>query len=202
MTRGDRTLAAGAGLIELDQIDPSLDLSAAVRAGARAVHLAGVHVLSADEPRPTLALVRLLRESASEGVPVTWRGVLADGIDPELLVSLPPPKLPNADEPDAALVDWRLRYGPGLCYFRIGPDFVLVKDVRRQDAAARFCIDDEGAVEAFRSLEDVAAVDELEPSALRILEDLRAEGLALQLGGFATLIAYRMRRWPVPAIEM
>jgi hypothetical protein len=192
----------GRPFVEVDEPEDwvDLDVGAAVRGGARAVRLTRPCRLSADAPRRTLAVVRLLREAASDGVPVVWQGGIDHGIDARLLVHLPPPEPAAREESDAALAEWRQRYRPGLCYYRLGPDFVFIKDVRRPGAAARFRLD--GVVDAFRSLEALVDVATLDPVTLGVLEDLENEGLVLRLGGVATLLPNRMRRWPVPALEV
>ena len=70
---------------------------------------------------------------------------------------------------------WRRRYRPGLCYYRLGPDFVFVKDVRTSGDSARFRLD--GVVDAFRALEAVVDVTSLDSSTVALLEDLDREGL-------------------------
>jgi hypothetical protein len=170
-----------------------LDLSAAVTAGAKAVRITTPCRLSADAPSATLTLIRLLREASSDGVPVRWRAELDAGFDTTLLVHLPPPA-------DRALAAWRRLHRPGLCYYRLGPGFVFIKDVRRAGAAARFRLG--GVTASFRALEPLVRVESLDPPTRELLEDLEREGLALRLGGLATLLPSRMRRWPVPALEV
>ena len=129
---GGKTAVPVAAVLEVDGAEPSLDLdlAEAVRAGARAVRFLGAVRLAADEPRATLAAVRLLREAAADGLPVTWNGTLGDGIAPRLLMHLPPPQAAVGESNDASTEEWRRRYRPGLCYYRFGPEFVFVKDVR------------------------------------------------------------------------
>lgn len=191
-----------AAVLEVDDPEASLDqdVAAAVRGGARALRFRGTVRLSADEPCATLAAVRLLREAAADGLPVTWNGSVGDGIDPRLLVHLPPPQAAVSESNAADGAEWRRRYRPGLCYYRLGPDFVFVKDVRTSGDAARFRLD--GVVDAFRALEAVIDVTSLDSSTLALLEDLDGEGLVLRLGDLATLLPSRMRRWPVPALEV
>jgi Family of unknown function (DUF5825) len=199
---GDRNGTGDAAVLEFDQPESSLNVSitGAVQRGVRAVRLAGTWCLSAAAPRPSLALVRLLREAASDGVPITWEGSIGEGVGGDLLVHLPPPASTPGQDGDAGLAQWRERYRPGLCYYRLGPEFVLVKDVRRQDSSARYRL--EGVVDAFRTLEAVVEVASLDPATRGVLDDLDAEGLLLRLAGLATLLPYRMRRWPVPAHEV
>jgi Family of unknown function (DUF5825) len=197
---GDRTGVQSGAVLELDEPGASLDLdvAAAVRGGVRAVRLRGTCRLAANEPRATLALIRLLRDAASHGVPVTWQARDAVGLDAGLLAHLPPPE-PSADTGED-LAQWRQRHQPGLCYYRVGPDFVLVKDARRDSAPVRLRL--EGVVDEFRRLEDVVDVHGLDAAAAGVLEDLEREALALRLGDLATLLPSRMRRWPVPALDV
>jgi hypothetical protein len=64
----------------------------------------------------------------------------------------------------------------------------------------RFRLD--GAEDAFCALEPVVDIAQLDPVTFGVLDDLANEGLALRLGGFATLLPHRMRSWPVPAMEV
>jgi Family of unknown function (DUF5825) len=200
---GDRPGVASAAVLEFDEPEASLgvDLADADRSGVRAVRIKETCRLAADAPRATLALIRLLREAASHGTAVSWRGRVGAGIDVNLLVHLPPPDPPvDADAATADVSWWRERYRPGLCYYRLGPDFALVKDVRSSGAAARFRLD--STLHVFRSLEAIVDVNGLDPVATGVLEDLEREALALRLGNLATLLPSRMRRWPVPALEV
>jgi hypothetical protein len=199
---GGRTAAPAPAVLEVDGPEASLDLdvAAAVRAGARTLRFLSPICLSADEPRATLAAIRLIREAAADGVAVIWNGSVGDGISPRLLVHLPPPhgEGSESDAPDTA--EWRRRYRPGLCYYRLGPDFVFIKDVRTPSDSGRFRL--EGVVDAFRSLEAVVDVTNLDSSTRRLVVDLEAEHLVLRIGDLATLLPNRMRRWPVPALEV
>jgi Family of unknown function (DUF5825) len=199
---GDRGSTGSAAVLEFDQPESSLNVSiaGAVQRGVRAVRVAGTWCLSTAAPRASLALVRLLREAASDGVPINWEGWIGEGVDGDLLVHLPPPVSMPGQDGEAGLARWRERYQPGLCYYRIGPEFVLVKDVRRPGASARYRL--EGVVDAFRTLEAVVEVASLDAVTRGVLDDLDREGLLLRLGGLATLLPYRMRRWPVPAHEV
>jgi hypothetical protein len=196
----DRTPTRPA-ILEFDDPEASLDadVGAALGSEVRRVRVAGVSPLSPASPRASLALLRLLREAASVGVPVNWRGPIVGGIEVSLLVHLSPPDAPDGDGVDPMQVEWQQRHRPGLCYYRLGPNFVFVKDVRRTGASARYTIE---TVEEFRALEAVVEVASLEPRTREVLSDLEGEGLVLRLGGWATLLPHRMRRWPVPAHEV
>jgi uncharacterized protein DUF5825 len=202
LSTGDR---AGAPAGTVFDVDPAqslvgFDVAAIVGAGACVLRLTSAVCLTSDDPQATLAVIRLLRDAAALGVKVAWRGTVGDGVDPGLLVHLDPPEL-SAGEPEAeAITDWRRRHQPGLCYFRLGPDFVFVKDVRVPGSSSRFRLD--GMVDAFRALEPVVEVASLDTAASALLTDLDEERLVLRFGELATLLPIRMRRWPVPAMEI
>lgn len=205
MTTGDSTSAAIGKVLELDGPSTALDLdvAAAILAGVRGFRLRDVVRLSADEPQTTLAIVRLLRDAASYGVPVAWHGLVEQGVDPLLLVHLSPPGPVDGEETSVSIAEWRLFSQPGLCYYRMGPGFVFIKDVRWRGAlAARFRLELDGIEKMFETLETVVDVARLDPATATVLDDLSTEHLVLKLGNWATLLPYRMRRWPVPALEV
>lgn len=203
MTTGVSPAVTGPTIVDVAAVEASLglDLGAAVRSGARAVRIAGSHVLSITSPLPTLAVIRLLRDAASHGLPVNWHGEVDGTLDSALFVHLAPPDAAPVVAGQTPTDEWRRRHQPGLCYYRVGPGFVFVKDVRRNGAAARYLLDDE-APEGFARLEAIVAVATLDPPTLELLDGLLEEGLAIQIDGHATLLAHRMRRWPVPAIDV
>jgi hypothetical protein len=202
LTAGDRTRVPASAVLEVEEPEDSLrlDVAAAVEAGARAVRFTRVVRLARDEPLATLAALRLLREAAADGLPVTWHGIIGDEIDLRLLTHLAPPESVVGDRATTDLAEWRRRHRPGLCYYRLGPTFVAVKDVRRPDASARFRLD--VAVDAFRALEAVVDLDGLDPPTLGLVDDLEEEALVLRFDRHATLLPNRMRRWPVPALDI
>jgi hypothetical protein len=202
LSTGGEASVAGATLLELADAPPDLDVAAAVEAGVRRIRVTAPHDLSSTDPLETIAFVRLLREAAGDHVPVEWTGRLLGGVDSLLLLHLSPPASAREEEPDIDLMAWRARHQPGLCYYRVGPGFVFVKDVRTASTAARFRLEGDDRVTAFRALENVVSVEHLDPNALELLAELERESLALRLGGFATLLPSRMRRWPVPSHEV
>ncbi len=186
-----------------DFVDPEesipVDLGALLSATTRLVRLASPCWLSVEEPRASLALVRLLREAQSFGVPVDWQLRADESVALEPFVHLAPPRSVTDTVLDAARVAWQERHEPGLCYYRLGPGFVFVKDVRRANASARYKIEGVGDLRVLEGVADVAGLDR---ETRELLADLEAADLAVRLGGWATLVPCRMRRWPVPAHEV
>jgi hypothetical protein len=205
LTTGDSARASVGKVLELDGPEAAVDLdvAASIRAGARGFRLRDAVRLSADEPRETLAFVRLLRDAASFGVPVAWHGIVDEGLDARLLIHLAPPGPVPEEHTSVSLAEWRHFHQPGLCYYRLGPGFVFIKDVRWEGQhAARYRFELDGIERIMAELETVVDAATLDDDARGALEDLKGEHLALRLGGLATLLPYRMRRWPVPALEI
>jgi hypothetical protein len=200
-TAADRGAAADAILTVGDPLETrEVDGPLLVERATRAIHLHDEVQLSAEADAATVAVVRLLREAASVGVPVHWHGGVGDGVDPAALAHLAPPA-PSADEA-TGVTAWRERYRPGLCYYRLGPGFVFVKDVRAEGPGARFRLGLDDPVETMRGLERAVEIADADPALVAALDSLDAEGLILRIGGWATLLPYRMRRWPVPALAV
>lgn len=205
MTTGDSASASVGKVLELGGPEAAVgyDVAAAIDGGARGFRLRDAVRLSGDEPRATLAFVRLLRDAASFGVPVAWHGIIDEGLDARLLIHLAPPGPVPGEQTSVNLAEWRHFHQPGLCYYRLGPGFAFIKDVRWEgEHAARYRFELEGIERIVAELETVADSATLADDAKGALEDLTTEHLALQLGGLATLLPYRMRRWPVPALEI
>lgn len=177
-----------------------LDVAALALDGVRSLRVEGAPALDDQHAAATVALVRLLREAASVGLPVEWSGAFGTGLDLTALVHLAPPA-PSGDEAPE-ISRWRERHRPGLCYYRLGPGFVFVKDVRGAGDGARFRVDLDDPAATLGAVEAVVDVSTADASTLESLDALDREHLVLKLGGHATLLPYRMRRWPVPALAV
>jgi Family of unknown function (DUF5825) len=153
--------------------------------------------------------IRFLRESLSCLLTVKWSLGLAGSIDVGAVCHLPPPTARAAgmaglaalagrrsDQPQAD--QWRAEYGFGHCFYRVGPGFIHVVDVRDADDAARFLLDDPATVEAFGLLADAVQLSALPPLARELADQLEDARLLFRIGDWATLLPYRLRRWPMP----
>jgi hypothetical protein len=139
----------------------------------------------------------LLREAMSVMLRVDWTARSPGTMDPSLVCHLPPPRTGPATGEDG-LRDWRDRYRFGLCYYRIGPGFVVIKDTRNQEAGVRFRLDDPPAVAAFAELEQAVHLPSAGAETRELFELLAGERLAVRNDAWATVLPFRMRRWPVP----
>jgi hypothetical protein len=146
-----------------------------------------------------LGFLRFLRDCASEGIAVRWRGELEATVPVALLTHLPPPEaLDGRDE--AALRTWQAGYRYGACYWRQGPDFVTLCDTRAGRAAQRLTLDSREELRVFAALQRPMRLARRRSAAWSAaLAALEEEGMVLELGGWALSLPTRMRRWPVPA---
>lgn len=155
---------------------------------------AGEMIRLGERPEPTLRFVGRLRDRLSEGVITPWRGELVDRMDVTALHHLPPPT-----GVDSRIDEWRAVFRVGLCYFRKGPAFIQIKDVRNAEASASFILDEPALITAFTRYLQPRSLTRLESTERDATETLLAEGLLLRVGDHATTLPYRMSRWPVPA---
>jgi Family of unknown function (DUF5825) len=148
-----------------------------------------------------LEVIRLRRLMA-DGTAGSWSAPLPGGLDTRPLHHLPPPPEPAAAErpDDPRLGLWQAAFRPALYYYRLGPGFVQVKDVRDPGSAAWITIDQEPLIDAFlRCGEQPVPVTSQSGDDRAALDILLSEGLLLQFGELVTTAPYRMRHWPIPA---
>lgn len=161
--------------------------------GTRAIQLG-------ERPDETAHFIAELRDHMSAGKYLQWRGTVTPSVATESLWHLPPPA---STAPDGAerIKAWQTRFRPGLCYFRRGPGFVQIRDIRFP-AAASYTIDDEALLRIFTDCLEPRMLAELTQREREGVELLLSENLALRVGDHVVTIPYRMRRWPVPASEV
>jgi hypothetical protein len=165
--------------------------------------------LPADEQAAASFLARV-RDALSAGTLTRWRGTIPRHVDTEQLHHLPPPDPVSPDDDgdgrrsggagdDARASRWRAAFRPGLCYYRMGPGFIQVKDVRDATAAARFTLDDAGQIELFLRCLRPVRLQALRGENIETARLLLSERLLMRFGDFVTTAPHRMRRWPIPA---
>jgi len=120
-----------------------------------------------------------------------------DCLDADDLYHLPPPRQDGSA--DERVLRWQAAFRPGLCYYRTGPGFVEVRDVRRPADAARLTIDDQLLISVFTTCLSPTAAADLDADSLAAAETLLAERLLLRFADVLLTAPYRMRRWPIPA---
>lgn len=146
-----------------------------------------------DDVRRDVATLRFLKAATEQYVRLSWR-LEGDPPWPLRTVShLRPP-----EESGTPLVSaWRRQHSFGLCTYRIGPGFVLLRDSRPDGQKIRAKLTGPW-VEVFQRLvsEDRHGADD---QAEQLLRELQNAGLALVFGdGRHLVLPTRLSRWPVP----
>lgn len=151
-------------------------------------------------PEEDLELLRYLRDATEHGVRLRWR---LDGV-PDLPLRTHVHLVPPSDGVDAAssayAEAWTAGYRYGSFYYRRGPGFVVVKDVRPGGEQLRMTID-EGA-EHFLAMARAQTVDELDAPARDLLDTVAEAGLLLRAADRLLVLPYRLRHWPVPYLAI
>lgn len=174
------------------------DVEALESAPARRVRVAEP-VRFGTSPDNDIEHLRMLRELTSRTIRVDWRIDGEPAFDLRDHVHLVPPA---ADDDDPPIADeWRSGYRYGTLYYRNGPTFISVKDVRPGGEHARMTIDRTGT-EHFRLLANRCRLDELPEDTLDALETALELGLAIRGREQFLLLPYRMRAWPVPYVAV
>jgi hypothetical protein len=163
--------------------------------------------MNADHAEAAAAEAVRLRRQMEQGADDSWAVPLPAGLDTRLLHHLPPPAVPRhsaaaaLEELDTKpwLTRWRTAFAPARCYYRRGPGFITVKDLREPGAEARVTIDQPLLIDAFLHAEKPVRLADETGDMLAALEFLLAERLLLAFGEILTTAPYRMGRWPIPA---
>jgi hypothetical protein len=97
---------------------------------------------------------------------------------------------------DPVTADWSNKYTIALCTYRIGPNFVSLRD-RRPDGQKIRATLDESWITTFQAL--TAAGERHGGQASQLLDELASAGLALLFeDGRHIVLPTRLYRWPVP----
>jgi hypothetical protein len=134
-----------------------------------------------------------------QGAEDAWSVPLPDDLDTRLLHHLPPPVPDQGQQASPEVAGWRLAFRPALCYYRRGPGFISVRDLREPGGEARIVIDQAPLLAAFLRCEEPVRLAGETGEDLAALEFLLGENLLLASGGWAVTAPYHMLRWPVPA---
>lgn len=145
--------------------------------------------------------LRWLRDVTSHAIRLTWTLEGAPLLDRRDYCHLVPPSafatLGNAD----VVTRWRSEFRYGTFYYRVGPGFVTVKDVRPGGDHARMTISGPDAA-LFSRLAQTSchqAGDEPLEAALSVMS---GAGLARYTRSSLLVLPFRLRHWPVPFLSI
>ncbi|MFG2679365.1 DUF5825 family protein [Streptomyces sp. NPDC048392] len=197
----------------LGEIDPSGDPSGAAdrlwRLGARRVRLPEPVDLTGEagpeRAARTVAALSLVRDLTARAVLVDWELRLDPAANAwQVLGHLQPPRSIDApdtaggpdqddagEDPAESLRRWRRGHYLCKCLWRVGPGFVQIRD-RRWGELRRFTAEEPEYRATIERLTYGVPSDTL-PTA--VLDDFRAERLALDIGPLAWWAPYRVSRW-------
>jgi len=145
-----------------------------------------------------LELMRYLREATSHAVRLRWTLAGVPLLPLETHVHLIRPVGGVDVASSGYAMRWAAGYRYGTFYYRQGPGFVVVKDVRPDVPPARMVID--SGAEHFVAMTSARTVGELAPEAVEVLADAEEAGLVVRHDEHILVLPYRMRHWPVPYI--
>lgn len=148
-----------------------------------------------------LRLLRFLREITSHTIRLEWILAGRPLLHLSAFVHLIPPTGHADDAARACVEAWRGGYRYGAFYYRCGPDFVTIKDVRTGVEATHLTIGGDGSAH-FRSLADGESLTDLNSGQRDALHDAVEAGLAVQGDDTFIMLPYRMRHWPVPFLAV
>lgn len=164
-------------------------------------------VLTFQDSGAVLAWISFLRDAMSARVVVSWVADSLVGLSVTDVVHLYPPRAPDETPlPVAALGSssssdsdvWRRDYRYGLCYYRHGPEYLAVRDMREHDQRAAFVLFESAIVSTFNKCLVPTELTTLSASERDALEILVEERLIAVADGKAVTLPYRMKHWPVP----
>jgi hypothetical protein len=145
----------------------------------------------------TVTFVAFLRTCVTQGVRVRWKGRAHGPLDSAPLHHLWPPEsmrgVPRHQERA-----WRESFRYGLCYFRQGPEFLLVKDARDAMQPVRMVIDHPDLVATFLSGTTPLRHGALSAAQREAVDVLTAENLVYRVDDLLLTLPTRMHRWPIP----
>jgi hypothetical protein len=147
------------------------------------------------EPKVALRQVQLLRECVSLGVRICWKGKIDKDFNLKPFFHLPPPISLNASE--SILNDWRETYQFGTFFWRQGPEFIFVKDIRDPKNSAKFIIDDAPMISIINQCLKPTKTNTFKGKEL-FVEELIEEGILFECQDYILTLPYRIMEWPIP----
>jgi hypothetical protein len=161
--------------------------------GVTQIEAVGSIRLDERDPAGATSWLAALRDAASAPVAVRWTGQVA--LAPSLIsnvVHLPPPAPTSA-----ATQLWHDLHPSSALYYRRGPGFILIKDVRRSRRRMIITMDDPVELELFDHITRPVEIGLLTRFGSQLTEFLDT-GLACRAGNLVVGIATHLRRWPIP----
>jgi hypothetical protein len=179
----------------LDHADVGRYVQELALSGDWSVRLPTVGVSDTD----LLWLVAFLREVARWQLPVTWEIAVLDDVRAEDLMHLACPARCPEGTTAATFARWAHDDPYGRLYWRMGPDFVEIRDRRPfRLKPVKVVIGGSSFMEARSLLQGSVVADAITPLVMRLTE----ARMVMVVDGAAVPLPYRINGWPVPAYEV
>lgn len=153
----------------------------------------------------TMNFLSFLRTAVTQNVEVRWNArIISSGSSAEVLDTAPlhhlwpPTTVAVGSHPPEEPRAWRAAFKYGLCYFRRGPDFALIKDTRIADCHVRLTIDHPDLLATFLAGCTLLRDSALTATQREAVSVLAKENLMYRLDDLLLTLPTRMRRWPIP----
>jgi hypothetical protein len=172
------------------------DCALLARAGVAEVTITGA--LDLRDPAALDAL-RFVRDCVAVGITAGWTVADAGAVDPNELTHLcPPDAFPGHEQLLAAWHDFAF----GVLYWRQGPGFAIVRDVRPAWESAYYTLECDGTLECFERLRTPTPIATLPEREREAYPSLREARLVLEIEGVALTLPYRIHKWPIPFLSV
>lgn len=143
-----------------------------------------------------LQLLYMLREATSHVVRLRWTLAGIPLFPLRTHVHLVPPSSGVGAEAADYAREWLAGYRYGSYYYRQGPGFVTVKDVRPGGDPVRMTIGD--GADHFLTMASARDEHDLAEGTAAFLDTAQEAGLLVRGSGRFLVLPYRLRHWPVP----
>jgi Family of unknown function (DUF5825) len=183
-------------LLDASWLDGRADLAAL----ANTTVAAGEPLVFGRSVATDLALLHLLREATSHAVRLRWTLAGVPSLPLRTHIHLIPPIGGAGDAAAAHAREWAAGYRYGACYYREGPGFVTIKDVRPGGEPVRMTIRD-GAGH-FLAMSRARDESDLAAQTAALLGTAEQAGLLIRHSGRLLILPYQIRHWPVPCVAI
>jgi hypothetical protein len=176
------------------------DYSATVEGNAIVVH---EDVELGADALATMTFLAFLRAALTENVEVRWNARISGNgsgmLDTTPLHHLwPPTTIAVGGLPPEPAGAWRAAFKYGLCYYRRGPGFILIKDTRIADCRVHLTVDHPDLMATFLAGCTLLRDSALTSTQREAVDVLAGENLVYRVADLLLTLPIRMRRWPVP----
>lgn len=170
------------------------EIARLIKVSVSEVYIKHPITISQQDAQRSLEFIRFLRDAISYGLQIEWKSIFKKSANIRYFIHLPPPSSGIKSRV------WNREYSYGKMFWRKGPGFILIKDMRSVSKQTRYIFDDMASLEAFQNIQTPIHLSEMQYSSKikDAIHEFISEGIALQIGEYILALPYRMRNWPIP----